>query len=65
MRTATVREFGDQATKYSKRHEFATKLRNAGCNVDTAGTDWVEAGDFVDPQARVPTGQKRRRRLKS
>jgi predicted nucleotide-binding protein len=66
-----VREFSDVAgrhvvhmsNEYSKRQELATKLTNAGCDVDTTGTDWVEAGDFVDPQARVPTGQARRRRL--
>lgn len=28
------------------RHELATKLENAGCPVDTSGTDWLNAGDF-------------------
>jgi predicted nucleotide-binding protein len=28
------------------RSEFATKLANAGCNVDTLGTDWLSEGDF-------------------
>jgi predicted nucleotide-binding protein len=66
-----VREFSDVAgrhvvhmsNEYSRRQEFATKLRNAGCDVDTTGTDWVDAGDFVDPQARTPKKQVRRRRL--
>lgn len=68
VQLGNVREFSDVAgrhvvqmsNEYSKRQELATKLRNAGCDVDTTGSDWVEAGDFVDPQARVPTGQKRR-----
>ncbi len=67
-----VREFSDvagrhvvhMANDYDKRQELATKLRNAGCDVDTTGTDWVSAGDFVDPLLRVPastpgTGRKR------
>lgn len=28
------------------RMELATKLRNAGCSVDTEGTDWLREGDF-------------------
>ncbi len=28
------------------RQEFATKLRNAGCDVDTDGSDWHSTGDF-------------------
>jgi predicted nucleotide-binding protein len=28
------------------RREFVTKLSNAGCIVDTSGTDWMSAGDF-------------------
>jgi predicted nucleotide-binding protein len=30
----------------ASRQEFATKLANAGCNVDTSGTDWLSVGDF-------------------
>ncbi len=45
------------------RQEFATKLANAGCNVDTSGSDWLNAGDF---QARtlnaVPKRPRRKRR---
>ena len=29
------------------RSEFATKLANAGCNVNTSGTDWLAEGDFT------------------
>lgn len=30
-----------------KRQEFVTKLANAGCNVDTSGTDWLSVGNFT------------------
>ncbi|MCX6907850.1 MAG: nucleotide-binding protein [Verrucomicrobia bacterium] len=30
----------------ASRREFATKLSNAGCIVDTSGTDWLTIGDF-------------------
>lgn len=30
----------------TSRQEFVTKLANAGCNVDTSGTDWLSAGNF-------------------
>jgi predicted nucleotide-binding protein len=30
----------------TSRQEFATKLANGGCNVDTTGTDWLTVGDF-------------------
>jgi predicted nucleotide-binding protein len=29
------------------RTEFVTKLANAGCNVNTSGTDWLSEGDFT------------------
>ena len=29
-----------------KRNELVTKLRNAGCPVDTSGDNWLETGDF-------------------
>lgn len=49
-----VRPFSDVAGRHlvhlsndpMSRQEFATKLANAGCNVDTTGTDWLNAGDF-------------------
>ena len=58
-----VREFSDVAGRhvvhmsndFAKRQELATKLTNAGCIVDTSGTDWGEAGNFIDPMSRVPT----------
>ncbi len=30
----------------TSRQELATKLANAGCNVNTSGTDWLNAGDL-------------------
>lgn len=49
-----VRPFSDVAGRHivhlsnnpTSRQELATKLANAGCNVDTSGTDWLSAGDF-------------------
>jgi len=50
-----VRPFSDVAGRHvvrlsnqpSSRQEFATKLANAGCNVDTSGADWLSAGDLT------------------
>lgn len=49
-----LRPFSDVAGRHvvrmsnapTSRQELATKLANAGCNVDTDGTDWLSAGDF-------------------
>lgn len=38
-----VVHLSDQPTS---RQEFVTRLANAGCNVDTSGTDWLSAGQF-------------------
>ena len=40
----------------ASRQEFVTKLANAGCNVDTTGTDWLSAGDFrhTDSRRKAP-----------
>lgn len=70
VQLGNIREFSDMAGRhvvhlspdYSKRQELATKLKNAGCDVDTSGSDWVTVGDFTDPQARTPTKPKRKRR---
>lgn len=71
VQLGTVREFSDVAGRhvvhmsndFSKRQELVTKLTNAGCIVDTSGTDWAQAGDFIDPQSRVPTRSPRKRRM--
>lgn len=70
VQIGNVKEFSDVGGRhvvhmtgdYAKRQELAMKLTNAGCDVDLSGTDWVSAGDFTDPQVRVPTtaGKKRR-----
>ena len=68
LQLGNVREFSDVAgrhvvhmsNEYAKRQELATKLGNAGCDVDRSGTEWVSAGDFTDPQARTPTKKKGR-----
>ncbi len=49
-----LRPFSDIAGRHivhlsnqaTTRNEFATKLANAGCNVDMSGNDWLDAGDF-------------------
>jgi predicted nucleotide-binding protein len=35
------------SNEVTSRQEFVTKLANAGCNVDTKGTDWLTVGDFA------------------
>jgi hypothetical protein len=56
-----VRPFSDVAGRHvvhmsnqpTSRQELVTKLANAGCNVDTSGTDWLSAGDFdLPPNSR-------------
>lgn len=67
VQLGNVREFSDVAGRhvvqisndYDKRQELATKLRNAGCEVDTTGSDWVRAGNFIDPLARTPAKGKK------
>ena len=49
-----TRPFSDVAGRHlvhlsndaASRQELATKLENAGCKVDTSGTDWLKVGDF-------------------
>jgi predicted nucleotide-binding protein len=43
----------------ASRQEFATKLANAGCNVDTSGTDWLTAGSFKRPAPHRAPGKRR------
>jgi len=54
VQVGDVRPFSDVAGRHvvhlantpTSRQELATKLANAGCNVDTTGTDWLSVGDF-------------------
>ncbi len=49
-----LRPFSDVAGRHilhlsndpTSRQEFATRLANAGCNVNTSGTDWLKEGDL-------------------
>lgn len=52
-----LRHFSDVMGRHSvrlgnsvaSRHEFAVRLRIAGCAVDLSGTDWHTSGDFSPP----------------
>jgi len=70
-----VRPFSDVGGRHvvhlsnqaSSRQEFVTKLANAGCNVDTTGTDWLVVGNFAaQPSSRSlqPTSRPRRKAAK-
>ena len=53
----SVRPFSDIAGRHllrldntvERRNDLVVRLRNAGCDVDTAGTDWLTAGDLTPP----------------
>lgn len=68
VQLGTIRPFSDTAGRHvlqltnaaEKRLEFATKLTNAGCDVDTSGADWLKQGDFSDPESRIPKPKKAR-----
>lgn len=70
VQVGSVKEFSDVGGRhvvhmtddYPKRQELATKLTNAGCDVDTSGSDWVKAGNFTDPQARAPKQKANKRK---
>jgi predicted nucleotide-binding protein len=70
VQLGTVKEFSDVAGRhivhmdnsFEKRQEFAKKLKNAGCDVDTSGSDWVSKGDFTDPMSRVPNRKPKKSR---
>ncbi|BCO41071.1 hypothetical protein MINTM001_22100 [Mycobacterium paraintracellulare] len=63
----TLRPFSDVAGRHAvrlndtpeKRNDLAQRLKTAGCDVDTGGTDWLNAGDFSAP--KVPGGPMGRR----
>lgn len=54
----SLRSFSDVAGRHAvridntpgKRNDLATRLKNAGCAVDTSGSDWYGAGDFSAPK---------------
>lgn len=43
------------------RHELVTKLKAAGCVVDTDGEDWLRRGDFTGRPARKPRRSARKK----
>lgn len=62
-----VRPFSDVAGRHAvrldnsseKRNDLAQRLKSAGCDVDTSGSDWMSAGDFTPPSAPdVPFGRR-------
>lgn len=73
VQLGTVRSFSNVAGRHvvqldnssERRHELATRLANAGCDVNMAGLDWLSAGDFrlvTERNARRRgSGQRRRR----
>lgn len=54
VQVGEVKPFSDLAGRHvvrlrnsaESRKELITKLANAGCNVDTSGSDWLTEGDF-------------------
>lgn len=65
----TVRQYSDLHGRHevrlnnevASRQRLATRLRTAGCDVNTDGTDWHTAGDLSPPQppgAGLPLGRK-------
>ena len=64
-----VRPFSDVGGRHilrltnnvAARQDLARRLRLAGCNVNTDGTDWHTTGDFTPPQAAgdgLPLGRR-------
>ena len=55
VQVGPVKEFSDVAGRHivrlgndpTSRQALATRLANAGCNVDTSGSKWLTAGDFT------------------
>ena len=70
VHVGNVKEFSDVGGRhvvhmtddFAKRQELATKLTNAGCEVDRSGSDWFKAGDFTDPEARTPKKKQKKRK---
>lgn len=70
VQLGNIRPFSDVGGRHvlhlsnspASRQEFVTKLANAGCNVDTSGTDWLTAGNFQYSLATVSTRTHRKPR---
>lgn len=73
MQIGDIRPFSDVAGRHilrmsnqaTSRQELATKLANAGCNVNTSGSDWLTTGDFklgaapTNRKSKKPSANKR------
>ncbi|MBX3387733.1 MAG: nucleotide-binding protein [Phycisphaeraceae bacterium] len=72
IQLGNIRPFSDIAGRHvlrmtddaKQRKEFADRLEFAGCDVDTSGTDWFSAGNFTDPDTRVPARPKVKKKAK-
>ncbi len=70
VQLGNIRPFSDIAGRHvihmsgdaKKRKDLADRLEFAGCDVNTTGTDWLDAGDFTDPDARIPTNRRKKKR---
>lgn len=68
VEVGSVRPFSDVGGRHAirlsndstSRQSLATRLRNTGLDVDTAGTDWLTVGDFTAeaPGAGLPLGRR-------
>ena len=63
----SLRPFSDVAGRHAvrlddssqKRNDLANRLKDAGCDVTTSGSDWLTAGDFTAPSAPgTPLGRR-------
>lgn len=69
VQLGNVKPFSDVAGRhvvhmsndFAKRRELATKLKNAGCDIDLEGAEWATAGDFSDPEIKPVKGRKKKR----
>jgi predicted nucleotide-binding protein len=60
VQVGAVRPFSDIGGRHvvhlsdapTSRQELATKLANAGCNVDTSGSDWLTVGAFSQSRGK-------------
>lgn len=69
VEVGSLRPFSDVVGRHSirlgndakSRKALAQRLQTAECEVDTSGTDWLEAGDFTPPAAAgngLPLGRR-------
>lgn len=63
----SLRPFSDVAGRHAvrldnspqKRNDLASRLKDAGCDVTTSGSDWLSAGEFTPPNAPdAPLGRR-------